>query len=367
MFYEELDGSAVRSSKDRMIAHHTRGVNAAERLRSLGYRLVGYHPAQLRIERFRSDHQGTWEEFIRNSANGNLFQTRRFLAYHPAGRFEDHSLLFWRNKKLIAVAAGETANGTWSSHRFTSHAGLAVAPELSAAEALDLVHSLLSYGNAQGWQKLSMRYVPDVLAEHSFVTLAWALAVFGFSEDSREMTWCIVPRFSSEQEMLAAYHESARRAIKKALRERLAAHETDNFPEFWNLLTENLKVRFRVSPTHSLSEIESLRGLCSGELQLHGVYHQGQMIAGALIFDLSRSSSHCFYFAQNYEFQQARPMALLMHHINCEYVLRRKRRLNYGVFTAHGATELNLGLSRFKSNFAAMPAIRRRFTWEKKP
>jgi hypothetical protein len=114
-----------------------------------------------------------------------------------------------------------------------------------------------------------------------------------------------------------------------------------------------------------MAEIESLRLLCPGEIHLHGVdAADGRMIAGTVIFDISPTASHCFYFAQDYAFQHARPMMLLLHCINVEYALRRRRRLNYGVITAGGAKELNLGLSRFKSHFAATPSIRRRFYWE---
>jgi len=327
---------------------------------------VGYEPVSLRVERYNDNaHRDLWERFIATSANGNLFQTRRFLEYHPAGRFQDHSILFCRDAELIAVAAGEVTNSAWSSHRFTSHGGIAVKSQLSATEALDIVHALISYASEHQWQKLFMRYVPDLLAEDSFTTLVWALSIFGFAEDSRELTWCVMPAFCSEEEMLNAYHDSARRAIKRAQNENLVVRETSDFAGFWRLLTDNLKARFAVAPTHSLGEIARLRALCPGEIRLHGVYNQQQrMLAGSLIFDVSRNGSHCFYFAQDYDFQDRRPMTLLMHRLNIEYTVQHRRKLNYGVITAHGASELNLGLSRFKSQFGALPAIRRRFTWE---
>jgi hypothetical protein len=355
------------AGRERKIVQRGKRVNSTEQLQALGYRLVGYEPICLRVERYNeAAHRNLWEHFIAGSANGNLFQTRRFLEYHPAGRFEDHSLLFWREAELIAVAAGEVTDGAWSSHRFTSHGGIAVRSQLSASEALDVVHALISYAGEQEWHKLFMRYVPYVLAEDFFTTLVWALSIFGFVEDSRELTWCVVPRFSSEAAILSAYRDSARRAIKKVQSESLLVRETSDFPEFWRLLTSNLKARFGVAPTHSLIEIERLRALCPGELRLHGVYDgRGRLVAGSVIFDVSRNASHCFYFAQDYDFQDRRPMALLMHRLNVEYALYRRLKLNYGVITAHGGNELNLGLSRFKSQFGALPAIRRRFTWNK--
>ncbi|HEY7165097.1 MAG TPA: GNAT family N-acetyltransferase [Candidatus Binatia bacterium] len=346
--------------------HRISAAGVLHRLQRAGYRVLGCEPAEVRIERFRrSAHRELWDSFIARSANGNLFQTRRFLEYHPAGRFEDHSLLFWRGNELLGVAAGEIAGTEWSSHRFTSHAGIAVAPDLSGDEALTLVDALLSYAARHRWKKIFMRYLPDAIAENGFAPILWALSVFGFVEDSRELTWCLIPRFGCEGDLLASYHPSARRGIKRAQGEGLCVRASDDFGSFWKLLDGNLQQKFRVSPTHSLAEIESLQARCSGEVRLHAVHTaQGRMVAGTVIFDVSRTASHCFYFAQDYAFQRARPMMLLLHAINVEYALRLRRRLNYGVITACGARELNLGLSRFKSRFAATPSIRRRFYWE---
>ncbi len=343
-------------------------LKADEALRGLGYTVLGYQPQELRVERYQSQvHRDLWESFVADSANGNLFSTRRFLEYHPPSRFLDHSLLFWHGQDLFAVAAGETADGAWSSQRFTSHGGLLVRPQLSAAQSLDLVYSLLRYAEKQNWNKLSMRFVPDILAENWFTSLIWALSIFGFSQDSREMTWCALPRFESEDALLKVYHESEFYAIRKALKSGLSVREIEDYPAFYSLLEAGLKDRYEIAPTHSLPELERLRHLCPGEMRLHGVYSaEGTLIGGALIFDVSAHGSHVFYLTQDYAFKLNQTMPLLMHSINVEYSIKRKRKLNYGVFTAHGGEELNVGLSRFKSKFASEPSIRRRFAWERK-
>lgn len=335
-------------------------------LAAAGYDVLGHESRPVSVDRFVAGRdESTWEHFLAGSSNGNLFQSRRFLAYHPAGRFEDHSLLFRRHGELLAVAAGEAANHTWSAHRFSSHGGIAVMPGTSPSDALEIVHSLLTYARANGWSRLTMRFVPDAIAEETFLPVVWALSVLGFTQDSREMTWCLLPRFNSAEELLAAYEDGARRAVHKARKQGLLARESTDYGAFWDILADNLKQRHGVAPTHSIEEITRIRSLCPGEVQLHAVHDSaGQMLAGSVVFDVSAHCSHCFYFGQDYSFQSVRPMPLLMHHLNLEYAVKRKRRLNYGVFTAAGGTELNLGLSRFKESFATVPSIRRRFTWE---
>ena len=47
------------------------------------------------ISLYREEDIDRWDSFIRDSSiNGNFLQSRRFLSYHPKGRFEDCSLLY---------------------------------------------------------------------------------------------------------------------------------------------------------------------------------------------------------------------------------------------------------------------------------
>jgi hypothetical protein len=148
--------------------------NTTPLLTRLGYHAIGYTPDPVRVERYDAQrHYERWEQFLAGTASG-LFQSRRFRSYHSPGRFEDHSLLFWRGDALIGVAAGEESDGRWSSHRFASHAGIAVLLGLSPQNALDIVHA-----DDRAWNATTMRIVPDVLAESSFTTLVWALEVAG--------------------------------------------------------------------------------------------------------------------------------------------------------------------------------------------
>lgn len=45
-----------------------------------------------------------WEHFVQNSRNGTFMQQRKFLNYHPPGKFIDRSLLvFDKKQQLLAV------------------------------------------------------------------------------------------------------------------------------------------------------------------------------------------------------------------------------------------------------------------------
>ena len=55
-----------------------------------------------------------WDDFVMNHAmNGTFLQTRRFLNYHPEGRFTDASVMVYNGQELCAVvpAAAQTVDG----------------------------------------------------------------------------------------------------------------------------------------------------------------------------------------------------------------------------------------------------------------
>jgi hypothetical protein len=44
-----------------------------------------------------------WDNFVETSDNGTIFHKRRFLSYHPEGKFKDASLIFRKQNKLFSI------------------------------------------------------------------------------------------------------------------------------------------------------------------------------------------------------------------------------------------------------------------------
>ena len=60
---------------------------------------------------YTAEQQERWDHFVmEHSANGTFLQTRRFLNYHPAGRFRDDSRMIFHKQELVAVCPA--ADGT---------------------------------------------------------------------------------------------------------------------------------------------------------------------------------------------------------------------------------------------------------------
>ena len=66
----------------------------------------------LELVQYASSLASEWDAFVDQQANnGTLFHKRAFLAYHPADRFADDSLLFYKKGKLQAVLPAARRHG----------------------------------------------------------------------------------------------------------------------------------------------------------------------------------------------------------------------------------------------------------------
>ena len=103
-----------------------------------------------------------WDRFVmEGSANGTFLQTRRFLGYHPSGRFEDASLMALDGQELVAVcpAAAQTVDGVrmLRSHPGSTFGGLVIAPALLRAPRLvTLVSIRISIGGSRASARPSL-------------------------------------------------------------------------------------------------------------------------------------------------------------------------------------------------------------------
>ena len=112
----------------------------------------------LSILPYTAEQQERWDHFVmEQSANGTFLQTRRFLNYHPAGRFRDDSRMIFHKQELVAVcpSADGTIDGrrAFRSHPGSTFGGLVVAPALQRAPKLvELTAALNDQLRADGYE-----------------------------------------------------------------------------------------------------------------------------------------------------------------------------------------------------------------------
>lgn len=303
-----------------------------------------------------------WDEFVEQSDNGTMFHTRRFLSYHPVGRFTDASAILKNENKITALfpAVIIERNGLkiLSSHSGASYGGFVHNSDLNFKDAHILVESILDYAQSLNCDAIQMTLNPIIYQKHVSNYLDFALVRNGFTYVKREIS-SVVQLPKTQQEILPMYREEARRAIRKSQKLGVRIAECERFEEYYTILSQNLKMRHGVSPTHTLDELLLLKRKFPTKIRLWGAFLDEKLIAGVCNFSANEKVVLAFYISHDEEYQEYRPVNTLFYEIMKQSSFEGFDYLDFGIFTVN--MEPNWGLARFKENFGSRGIFRDTF------
>lgn len=310
------------------------------------------------VKRFNNN-SPAWDNFVSSANNGTLFHTRRFLNYHHEGRFNDHSLEFFKKGKLVGVfpaAIIETENSRiLVSHPGASVGSFAVPEDLTFADALEMVEQLIEYSKSENFNGIKLTQPPTIYSKRLSHYIDFALQKNGFMYVKREIS-SILFLEKSIDENLTKFKSTHRTAVRKAEKSGVIVKQTDDFASFYEILEKNLSIRHDVKPTHSLDELLHLKEIFPQKINLFGAYIEGKMVAGVVNFIATENVVLAFYISHDEAYQEVRPTNLLFYEI-FEWAIQKKFSVfDFGIFTVN--EKPNFGLARFKENFGASGQFR---------
>ena len=307
-----------------------------------------------------------WDDFVIDSRNGTIFHTQKFIGYHPAGRFEDNSLMFYKKNKLVSVfpAATQRREGekVLRSHPGTSYGGAVFSPASGVRDVLDVMEEIVSFAKDDDFDSIEMRLSPRIFHILPSEDLEYVLSYLGFEIVHCELS-SAVPLYVGEATALKRFRNDTTRSVAKAEKEGVIVKESDQWAEYWKILSDNL-LKHRATPTHSLEEILKLKEMFPQEIKLICAYYGNRLIAGTVVFYCNSAAAHTFYIAQDYAFQKLRPLNILFDFLVRNTLKSGFRYLNFGISTESGGSTINHGLFRFKEGFGAKGVVRNYFRLE---
>ena len=303
-----------------------------------------------------------WESFVVTANNGTMFHERKFLGYHPSGRFRDHSLILEKGGKLKAIfPAAEIqtdAGKSLVSHQGSSYGGIIVQQNLSFRESYDFVEAICEHSKQAGFNRIQMTLPPSIYQHTVSNYLDFALIKHGFSYKKRDVSSMLTIE-SSPEKNLERFAASHRTAVRKAVKEGVSIRESGDWADFYALLKENLKIRHNVQPTHTLEELLQLKEMYPDRIRLFGAYWEEKLIAGVVNFSVNNDVVLAFYISHIEDYQHLRAVNLLFYEIITWCHQNAFKYLDFGIFTVN--MEPNFGLGRFKENFGASGVFRDTF------
>lgn len=320
------------------------------------------------VKRYAKEFENEWEEFVGASVNGTFMQERKFLSYHPADRFSDHSLVFMEDRKIIAVLPAavvqQEGKRILHSHPGASHGGLIIEPTLSTNKSLELVRTLIEYCTEAGFDYIRLKPVPRVYHSGLSDQLDFALRFSGFQVEYTELATALELKKSEEHFLKQAMSDTAFRNYQKALKSGLSVVEDGDINDYWPVLVNKLEISHNARPTHTLEEIKYLKELYPDRIKLFAAYEGATLAAGVLTFLLNERVINCFYIAHDDRYQHMRPLNLVF-----GYMMEWGREnsfsyLDWGISTEAKGSSVNTGLFRFKEGYGGRGVLRECYLYD---
>ena len=298
----------------------------------------------LEVIRYSDSRRAQWDAFVPRAKNGHFFFHRDYLSYH-ADRYVDHSLLFLKESKLVALLPANLKENALVSHGGLTFGGVVADSAMTVPLMLELFDTLLSYLRENAIAKLVYKCVPYIYHSLPAEEDRYALHVHEARVWRRDVT--------STVELAAGLPFQTRRlrGIKKAQAAGVEVAASDDYAAFWTLLEANLLRAHQRRPVHALAEIRSLQERFPEHIRLFGAFRNGTMLGGTVIYD-TPNVAHAQYIAASEAGKDVGVLDLLFGWLIGEQY-RSKKYFDLGISTENDGRVLNTGLIEQKEGFGA--------------
>ncbi|MGB0981111.1 MAG: GNAT family N-acetyltransferase [Winogradskyella sp.] len=265
--------------------------------------------------------------------------------YH-SNRFQDFSLLIYKNDKLIAMLPANRKADTVFSHQGLTYGGLIYAKNFKTTDAIYCFKALLKFLNSNKIKTLSLKELPSIYLKNATNnTMAYLLFKLKAALVRVDMHSVIDLKHK-------AYSNSRKEGFKRGLKHHLIVEETHVFDLFWNnILIPNLKNKHLIKPVHSLEEITRLKSNFKDNIRQFNVLYNNKIVAGTTIFE-TKNVAHCQYISGNADKNELGSLDFLHQHL-IENVFAEKLYFSFGTSNINNGEQVNEGLLFWKEGFGA--------------
>lgn len=287
--------------------------------------------------------------------NATFLFERAFIDYHK-DRFDDYSLLVYKDKKLIAVLPANVVNNELHSHQGLTYGGLVFANSLKFKQVLLVFQAVLKHLHEAHIKQLHLKCLPSIYARTPNDELLYLAFLLDAKLARRDALAVVDTR--------AKVKRSKDRidGAKRGKRHNLMVKEVDDFTSFWNtILIPNLSRKHDANPVHSLAEITLLKSKFPNAIRQFNVYNNAEIVAGTTIFE-THNVAHSQYISGNQDKNTLGSLDLL-HQVLLDEVFANKPYFDFGISNENSGRNVNQGLQYWKEGFGARTVIQDFYTF----
>lgn len=326
--------------------------------------------SSIEIVKYDSSFEEKWDKFIVNSSvNGTFLQSRKFLNYHPADRFNDASLMIMKGTNIVGLVPMNVVDDG-NTRKFYSHLGstfggiLLNANSLEVATLKEIFDRLEDYFKQQKATSVLLKQTSWLYAPQNEEIIDYFLNLYGYSV-GYEIGY-YVDLNKCPEDIISAYHAPKRRNYKYSLRSCQDFRELtsdEDVRKFYDVLLENYK-KFETTPVHTYEEILDLKNnKIPQNIKFYGVVFDGKVVAASMVFLFDKKVFHTQYLCCTHE--AAANMfsnAFLYTNLIRQAKISGYRYLSFGTSTLEHGRVLNYELARFKEAFGTSTYVNRTYS-----
>ena len=296
------------------------------------------------------------------SVNGTFLQTRRFLNYHPAGRFTDASFALEKSGTIVAYFPGVAKEQTFVSHAGTTFGGPIIAKSFYSGSRLLEILKEADQFLADRFKNIRFKITPAIFAEESPDLLEYTLEHMGYTRHTELSSYCAL---QTDADPLENCDKECRRIFKKSEITDIRfgnLEKTEDFETFYHFL-EISKSKHNVHPVHTLQELYDLKdNRIPDHIRFRGIWDGNTLVAAMMLFLFEGTKTiHGQYIAPNPDYEKFQPTIALYVRVMREAAQEGYKQISWGISTEDGGSYLNESLLRFKESLGAKACVNVRY------
>lgn len=288
------------------------------------------------ISQYTTANKAEWDSFVAEAKNATFLHQRDYMDYHR-DRFADHSLLARDGQRLVAVLPACRTGNTLHSHAGLTYGGwLTHARHFTTLTMLEVMARASETLRSQGITDIVYKAVPYIYHRYPADEDLYALFRAGATLQASSVSTSI-PLDSN-----IGFDRGAKHALRHAASLGLTVAESDDWPHYWQALTQLLAERYHTAPVHTLDEIVSLRQAFPSNIRLFTATRDDELLAGVVMY-YTHTVAHAQYIAATTQGKALGVLPLLFSHIITSHT-QGCHHFDFGISCEDGGRYLNEGL-----------------------
>ena len=301
------------------------------------------------IETYNSKYKSQWDIFVDLSKNGTFLFKRDFMDYH-SDRFNDYSLLMFKDSELVALFPSNSDGKNIYSHQGLTYGGILVKNDIKFTQYLELFDSILKYYFEKSFKRLYIKQIPSIYNSNFNDELDY----LAFITEAKTFRRDIISVIDTQNNLNIS--RDRLQGYKRGVKNNLEIKKTDDLEEFWNkILIPTLSKKHLVNPVHSLDEIQQLKNSFSNNIKQFNVYYEGKIVAGTTIFQ-TKNVIHVQYIGSNMEKNSLGSLDFLFYNL-INNIFSQHKYFDFGTSDEQEGKKINNGLIYWKEGYGARSLV----------